>query len=65
VWLFKSLVTGSNDVLARQIDTWAKDRKVDVELDWATLGDREPKFVAASFASPSTRSRSTRSSRPA
>jgi ABC-type glycerol-3-phosphate transport system substrate-binding protein len=47
VWLFKSFVTGSNDVLARQIDTWAKDRKVDVEVDWATFGDREPKFVAA------------------
>ena len=47
VWLFKSFVTGSNDVLARQIETWAKDRKVDVEVDWATFGDREPKFVAA------------------
>jgi ABC-type glycerol-3-phosphate transport system substrate-binding protein len=47
VWLFKSFVTGSNDVLARQIETWAKDRKVEVEVDWATFGDREPKFVAA------------------
>jgi multiple sugar transport system substrate-binding protein len=47
VWLFKSFVTNANDVLARQIEAWAKERKVDVETDWATFGDREPKFVAA------------------
>jgi multiple sugar transport system substrate-binding protein len=47
VWLFKSFVTNANDVLARQIEAWAKERKVDAELDWATFGDREPKFVAA------------------
>jgi multiple sugar transport system substrate-binding protein len=47
VWLFKSFVTGGNDVLARQIEAWGKERKVDVELDWASFGDREPKFVAA------------------
>jgi ABC-type glycerol-3-phosphate transport system substrate-binding protein len=47
VWLFKSFVTAGNDVLARQIEAWAKDRKVDVEMDWATFGDREQKFVAA------------------
>jgi multiple sugar transport system substrate-binding protein len=47
VWLFKSFVTNANDVLARQIEAWAKERKVEAELDWATFGDREPKFVAA------------------
>jgi multiple sugar transport system substrate-binding protein len=47
VWLFKSFVTDGNDALARHIETWAKERKVQVELDWATFGDREPKFVAA------------------
>jgi len=47
VWLFKSFVTNANDVLARQIEAWAKERKVDAEMDWATFGDREPKFVAA------------------
>jgi multiple sugar transport system substrate-binding protein len=47
VWLFKSFVTNANDVLGRQIEAWAKERKVDVEMDWATFGDREPKFVAA------------------
>jgi ABC-type glycerol-3-phosphate transport system substrate-binding protein len=47
VWLFKSFVTAGNDVLARQIEAWAKERKVDVDLDWATFGDRETKFVAA------------------
>jgi multiple sugar transport system substrate-binding protein len=47
VWLFKSFVTAGNDILARQIEQWAKDRKVTVEFDWATFGDREQKFVAA------------------
>jgi multiple sugar transport system substrate-binding protein len=47
VWLFKSFVTGANDVLARHIEAWAKERNVEVELDWATFGDREQKFVAA------------------
>jgi multiple sugar transport system substrate-binding protein len=47
VWLFKSFVTNANDVLARHVEAWAKERKVDVEMDWATFGDREPKFVAA------------------
>jgi multiple sugar transport system substrate-binding protein len=47
VWLFKSFVTNANDILGRQIEAWAKERKVDVEMDWATFGDREPKFVAA------------------
>ncbi len=47
VWLFKSFVTNANDVLARQIEAWAKARNVEAELDWATFGDREPKFVAA------------------
>jgi len=47
VWLFKSFVTDCNDILARQVETWAKERKVDVEFDWATFGDREQKFVAA------------------
>lgn len=47
VWLFKSFVTHGNEVLARHIEAWARDRKVSVELDWATFGDREPKFVAA------------------
>ena len=30
VWLFKSFVTDSNDVLAKQIEAWAKERKVEV-----------------------------------
>ena len=47
VWLFKSFVTAGNDVLAKHIEAWAKERNVDVELDWATFGDREQKFVAA------------------
>ena len=47
VWLFKSFVTAGNDVLAKQIEAWGKERKVDVEMDWATFGDREQKFVAA------------------
>jgi len=47
VWLFKSFVTAGNDVLAKHIEAWAKERKVDVGMDWATFGDREQKFVAA------------------
>jgi ABC-type glycerol-3-phosphate transport system substrate-binding protein len=47
VWLFKSFVTAGNDVLARQVEAWAKERNVEVETDWATFGDREQKFVAA------------------
>src|SRR5262245_6918931 len=47
VWLFKSFVTAGNDVVAKQVEAWAKDHKVDVETDWATFGDREQKFVAA------------------
>lgn len=47
VWLFKSFVTAGNDTLARHIEAWAKERKVQVDLDWATFGDREQKFVAA------------------
>jgi multiple sugar transport system substrate-binding protein len=47
VWLFKSFVTAGNDILAKQIEAWAKERKVQVEMDWATFGDREQKFVAA------------------
>ena len=46
-WLFKSFVTAGNDVLAKQVEAWGKERKVDVEMDWATFGDREQKFVAA------------------
>ncbi len=47
VWLFKSFVTAGNDILAKQVEAWAQERKVDVEMDWATFGDREQKFVAA------------------
>jgi hypothetical protein len=47
VWLFKSFVTGANEVIARHIEAWAKEKNVDVEMDWATFGDREQKFVAA------------------
>ena len=47
IWLFKSFVTAGNDILAKQIEEWAKERKVQVEMDWATFGDREQKFVAA------------------
>jgi ABC-type glycerol-3-phosphate transport system substrate-binding protein len=47
VWLFKSFVTDCNEILNKQVDAWAAERKVDVEYDWATFGDREQKFVAA------------------
>jgi ABC-type glycerol-3-phosphate transport system substrate-binding protein len=47
IWLFKSYVTAGNDILARQIEAWAKERNVEPEFDWATFGDREQKFVAA------------------
>src|SRR2546428_3205338 len=47
VWLFKSYVTAGNDMLARQVEDWEKERKVQIEFDWATFGDREQKFVAA------------------
>src|SRR6266516_3851537 len=47
VWLFKSFVTDCNEILAKHIEAWAAERKVDVEFDWATFGDREQKFVAA------------------
>jgi multiple sugar transport system substrate-binding protein len=47
VWLFKSFVTAGNDILAKQVEAWAAERKVQVEMDWATFGDREQKFVAA------------------
>jgi multiple sugar transport system substrate-binding protein len=47
VWLFRSFVTNANDVLAKQIEAWGKERKVELETDWATFGDREQKFVAA------------------
>jgi len=47
LWLFKSFVTDGNEILARQVEAWAKERKVQVEMDWATFGDREQKFVAA------------------
>ena len=47
VWLFKSYVTAGNDILAKQVEAWAKERNVEPEFDWATFGDREQKFVAA------------------
>ena len=30
IWLFKSYVTAGNDVLARQVEAWAAERKVQV-----------------------------------
>ncbi|MGH7356063.1 MAG: ABC transporter substrate-binding protein, partial [Candidatus Rokuibacteriota bacterium] len=47
VWLFRSYVTACNDILAKHVEAWAKERNVETELDWATFGDREQKFVAA------------------
>ena len=47
IWLFKSYVTAGNDVLAKQVEAWAAERKVQVDMDWSTFGDREQKFVAA------------------
>ena len=47
IWLFKSYVTAGNDILAKQVEAWAKERNVEPEFDWATFGDREQKFVAA------------------
>src|SRR5437763_16155409 len=46
VWPFKRYVTAGNDVLARQAETWARERKGQLEVDWATFGDREQTFVA-------------------
>src|SRR5438552_15984521 len=54
VWLFKSFVTNANDVLGRQIDAWAKERGVDVELELGTFDDRAPKLVAATDAGNSS-----------
>ena len=34
-------------MVAKQIEAWAKEKNVEVEMDWATFGDREQKFVAA------------------
>jgi multiple sugar transport system substrate-binding protein len=47
VWLFKSFVTAGNEILEKQVQAWAAERKVQVDFDWATFGDREQKFVAA------------------
>jgi ABC-type glycerol-3-phosphate transport system substrate-binding protein len=47
VWLFKSYVTAGNDILAKQVEAWAAERKAQIEFDWATFGDREQKFVAS------------------
>ena len=47
IWLFKSYVTAGNDILAKHVEAWAKERNVEPEFDWATFGDREQKFVAA------------------
>jgi multiple sugar transport system substrate-binding protein len=47
IWLFKSYVTAGNDILAKQVEAWAKERNVEPEFDWATFGDREQKFVAS------------------
>ncbi|HEX6775674.1 MAG TPA: hypothetical protein VF238_07495, partial [Methylomirabilota bacterium] len=47
LWLFKSYVTAGNDLLAKQVEAWAAERKVQLEVDWATFGDREQKFVAS------------------
>jgi len=44
-------VTAGNDLLAKQVEAWAAERKVQLEVDWATFGDREQKFVAAIEAS--------------
>ena len=34
-------------MVAKHIEAWAKEKNVEVEMDWATFGDREQKFVAA------------------
>jgi len=47
IWLFKSYVTAGNDILAKHVEAWARERNVEPEFDWATFGDREQKFVAA------------------
>src|SRR5262245_37968185 len=47
IWLFKSYVAAGNDILAKHVEAWAKERNVEPEFDWATFGDREQKFVAA------------------
>src|SRR5215470_11153323 len=35
IWLFKSYVTAGNDVLAKQVEAWASERKVQVDMDWS------------------------------
>src|SRR5439155_910580 len=43
VWLFKSYVTAGNDILAKQVEAWAHERKAQVEFDWARFGARAKK----------------------
>src|SRR5258705_4329749 len=47
VWLFKSYGTAGNEILAKQVEAWAAERKGPVEFEWAHFGDREQKLVAA------------------
>src|SRR4029453_10040247 len=47
VWLFKSYVTAGNDILAKQVEAGAAERKGEGGFAWARFGDREQKFVAA------------------
>ncbi|HEV8310663.1 MAG TPA: extracellular solute-binding protein [Methylomirabilota bacterium] len=45
-WLFRSFVPGVNDVLAKQIEAWAKERKLTPAIDWATFGERDQRLRA-------------------
>src|SRR5436189_1231900 len=47
IWLFFFKQKTAYEILAKQVESWAAERKVQVEFDWATFGDREQKFVAA------------------
>ena len=52
VWLFKSFVTAGNDVLEKQVQNWAKDRKVTEEIGPSWRATSRP-GAAVCFHSPS------------
>ena len=50
IWLFKSYVTGGNDILAKQVEAWAKERNVEPE---SSTGP--PSATASRSSSPRSR----------
>ncbi|BDG60201.1 ABC transporter substrate-binding protein [Caldinitratiruptor microaerophilus] len=47
IWLFKSFVTKGNEILEKQIRTWAEKKNVDVEIEFSTFNDIFTKYAAA------------------